>query len=267
MKKGFLVLIAAVMVFGMASREAACGAQKEQKAKTTLNVGTSADYPPFEFIILNSAGQKEYVGIDIALAEQLAKDMGLKLEIVNMSFDNLIASLQKGEIDTVIAAIEINEERSQVASFSDPYFLGLAPRILIRSADAASFTSVESFNNRIVGAQMGTTKAELVNNEMSGASLLAVSSVTDLVNNLVYNKCDAIVLDAAVAQQYADKNDDLAIANVTIGVSASYVASVKKGDPLKLLDSFNKTIARVISEGLIEKWGAEADTLSAQAIE
>ena len=255
------------MVFGMASREAACGAQKEQKAKTTLNVGTSADYPPYEVIILDSAGQKQYAGIDISLAEQLAKDKGLTLEIVNMSFDNLMASLQKGEIDAVLAAIEINEERSNVASFSDPYYLDLPPLILVRAAEAAGFTSLESFNNKTVGAQMGTTKAELVGEKLPGASLLAVSSVTDLVNNLVYNKCDAIVLDAAVAQQYADRNDALAIANVPIGVTAPYVVSVKKGDPLKLLDSFNKTIARVTSDGSVEKWAAEADTLSAQAIE
>ncbi|GHV58282.1 amino acid ABC transporter [Spirochaetia bacterium] len=267
MKKGFLVLIAAVMVFGMASRDAACGGQKEPKAKTTLNIGTSADYPPYEFIILNSAGEKQYVGIDVFLAEQLAGDLGFKLEIVNMSFDNLMASLQKGEVDAVIAAIEVNEERSNVASFSEPYFLDYPPQILVRANEKTGFTSLESFKNKTVGAQMGTTKAELVNEKMPGASLLAVSSVTDLVNNLVYNKCDAIVLDAAVAQQYADKNDGLAVANVAIGVTAPYVVSVKKGDPGKLLESFNRTIARVTSDGSVEKWAAEADTLSAQAIE
>ncbi|MDR0877396.1 MAG: transporter substrate-binding domain-containing protein [Treponema sp.] len=267
MKKVFMVLVAAAMIFGMASREAACGGSNEQKVKTTLNVGTSADYPPYEFIILDSAGQKKYAGIDISLAEQLALDLGLTLEIVNMSFDNLMASLQKGEIDVVLAAIEVNEERTKVASFSDPYYLDLPPMILVRASEAAGFTSLESFTNKTVGAQIGTTKADLVGEKLPKASLLAVSNVTDLVNNLVYNKCDAIVLDAAVAQQYAERNDNLAIAKVEVGITAPYVASVKKGDPLKLLDSFNKTIKRVTSDGSVEKWVEEADALSAQAIE
>jgi polar amino acid transport system substrate-binding protein len=178
-----------------------------------------------------------------------------------------MASLQKGEIDAVLSAVEVNEERSRVASFSDPYYLDLPPLILVRAAEAADYSSLENFNNKTVGAQMGTTKADLVNEKLPKASLLAVSSVTDLVNNLVYNKCDAIVLDAAVAQQYADRNDNLAIAKVEVGETASYVAAVQKGDPLKLLDSFNKTIARIRSDGSMEKWADEADALSAQAVE
>jgi polar amino acid transport system substrate-binding protein len=260
MKKIIAAMLALVMVIGMT----ACSSKKDDKK---LILGTSADYPPFEFIVLNDAGEKIYAGIDISLAKKLAEDAGKELEIVNMSFDNLMASLQKGEIDIVVAAIEEDEERALVADFSDPYYTDLPPMILVRAEDTANYTSMDSFNGKTVGAQMGTTKADIVTNDMPGATLLTVSSVTDLVNNLVYKKCDAIILDGAVAQQYANSDNTLVISEVELGVAAPYVVAVKKGDPSKLLESFNKTIAKVTTDGTMDQWIKEADELSASAIE
>ena len=260
MKKVVISLLVLVMVLGMT----ACGSKKDDNK---LILGTSADYPPFEFIILNDAGEKEYAGIDVFFARKLAEDSGKELEIVNMSFDNLMASLQKGEIDMVIAAIEEDEERALVADFSDPYYTDLPPMILVRAEEAANYTSLDSFTDKTVGAQMGTTKADIVTNDMPGATLLTVSSVTDLVNNLVYKKCDAIILDGAVAQQYANSDNTLAISEVSLGVAAPYVVAVKKGDSSKLLESFNKTIATVTADGTMDAWIAKADEMSANAIE
>ncbi len=260
MKKIIVAMLALVMVVGLT----ACGSKKDDKK---LVLGTSADYPPFEFIVLNDKGEKEYAGIDIWFAEQIAKDAGKELEIVNMSFDNLMASLGKGEVDMVIAASEVSEERAKVADFSDPYYTDLPPMILVRAADAANYTTLDSFKDKTVGAQMGTTKADIVTNDLPGATLLTVSSVTDLVNNLVYEKCDAIVLDGAVALQYAKSDSTLVVSDAALGTAAPYVVAVKKGDPSKLLESINKTIAKVTSDGTMDKWIDEADALSAEAIE
>lgn len=260
MKKLIVAVLALVMVLSMT----ACGSKKDDKK---LLLGTSADYPPFEFIVLNDAGEKEYAGIDISFAKKIAEDAGKELEIVNMSFDNLMASLQKGEVDMVIAASEVSEERAKVADFSDPYYTDLPPMILVRAEDAANYTSLDSFKDKTVGAQMGTTKADIVTNDMPGATLLTVSSVTDLVNNLVYKKCDAIILDGAVAQQYASSDNTLVISEVALGQAAPYVVAVKKGDPSKLLETINKTIAAVTGDGSMDQWIAEADELSAKAIE
>ena len=77
--------------------------------KKTFSMGTTADYPPYEFIIINDKGEQEFVGIDISLAQALAEDMGAELKVVNMSFENLMIALGKGEVDCVIAAMEEDE--------------------------------------------------------------------------------------------------------------------------------------------------------------
>ena len=58
-----------------------------------LVFGTSADYPPFEFHILDENGQDKIVGIDVAVAQKVAEDMGCELKIVDISFENLLTNI------------------------------------------------------------------------------------------------------------------------------------------------------------------------------
>jgi polar amino acid transport system substrate-binding protein len=236
------------------------------KTSNKLLVGTSADYPPYEFIILDDKNEQQYVGVDIELAKKLASDAGKELEIVNMNFDNLMVSLQKGDIDAVIACIEPNEERKQAGDFSDAYYVLNPPLVLIRTADAGALTSVESLAGKNVGAQTGTTKADIVTDDIPDANLVAVATVTDLVNQLSYDKVDAIVLDYDVAMSYANSSPDFAIADIELGIRQDLGVAVQKGDPKGLLPSFNKTIAAEKAAGNIDKWMEEANAISADAI-
>ena len=261
MKKIVPILLALVMVLSLA----ACGSTSSESK--TLVMATSADYPPYEFIILNDKNEQQYVGIDISVSEKIAADMGKELQVVNMDFDSLMAGLQKGDADMVLAAIEVTEERLEAADFSDPYYTDLPPMILVKADKAGEYTSIESFSGKSVGAQTGTTKADIVTNDMPGANLVALTSVNDLVNQLVYDKVDAIVLDGAVAEQYAQTNSDLVVSEVSLGEAYPYCVAVQKGDPKGLLPSINETIAKLLADGKIEQFIADADALSDQAVE
>ena len=261
MKKIVPILLALVMVLSLA----ACGSTSSESK--TLVMATSADYPPYEFIILNDKNEQQYVGIDISVSEKIAADMGKELQVVNMDFDSLMAGLQKGDADIVLAAIEVTEERLEAADFSDPYYTDLPPMILVKADKAGEYTSIESFSGKSVGAQTGTTKADLVTSDMPGANLVGLTSVNDLVNQLVYDKVDAIVVDGAVAQQYAKSNSDLVVADVSLGEAYPYCVAVQKGDPKGLLPSINETIAKLVADGTIEQYIADAEALSDQAIE
>jgi len=262
MKKILCIVLVVLMVLSLG----AC-AGKTNDTKPALVYATSADYPPFEFIVIDEAGNQQYAGIDVSLAKKIAEDMGRELKVVNMNFDSLMAAMQKGEADIVIAAIEDTPDRRVAADFSNPYYTDYPPMILVKKDNSANFTSLEDFDGLSVGAQTGTTKADIVTEQMPGANLVALTSVTDLVNELVYDKCAAIVLDGAVAMQYAASNEDLVVSEVSLGAAAPYCVAVEKGDPDGLLESINKTIAAVTADGTIENWIAEADALAAQAVE
>ena len=138
-----------------------------------------------------------YGGIDVSVAQYVADYTGKELKVENMGFDYLLASLQKGEFDIVIAAMEASEERLNAADFSDPYYTDYPAMILIKADKADEYTSLDSFSGKAVAAQTATTKEDIVKNDMPGASLVSLQVVTDAVNQLVNDKVDAVVLDGS----------------------------------------------------------------------
>ena len=183
MKKITAILLALVMILSLAAcgtaastteateteateapAETEAAAEAEAAEETaqggTLVFATSADYAPFEFIVLDENNEQKYVGIDVSVAQAIADDMGMELQVVNMDFDSLMANLQKGDADIVLAAIEVTEERLEAADFSDPYYTDLPAMILVKADKAEEYTSVESFSGKSVGAQTGTTKVD-----------------------------------------------------------------------------------------------------------
>ena len=261
--KKFAKLAALLMAAAMLLSLCACGSKPAEKK--TITLGTSADYPPFEFHVLKD-GKDEIVGIDVSMAKAIAAEMGAELVIKDIAFDNLLIELGQGTVDFVIAAIEKNDERDAAADFSDPYYTDLPPTIVALKDTASSYTSLADFSGKTVGAQTATTKADIVTGEMAGAQPLLMQAVTELVNSLVNGKCDAIVLDGAVAEKYIASNDQLAACPITLGEAAEpYRVAVKEGDPDQLLTAINAAIKKAVESGDITTWIEEANALSADA--
>ncbi|WP_428817913.1 transporter substrate-binding domain-containing protein [Clostridium butyricum] len=81
-----------------------------------LTIGTSADYPPYEFH--KEIDRKDtIVGLDIKIAEEIASDLGVELEIKDMDCDGLLVALQSDKIDMAFAAMNPTEERKQNTFF------------------------------------------------------------------------------------------------------------------------------------------------------
>ncbi len=279
MKKMIAMLLALVMALSLmacgstnanngGNDNANNGDDAQPEAKTTLVVGVSADYAPFEFMYPDAGGNMVYGGIDISVAQYVADEMGLTMQVENMSFDNLLASLDKGDFDIVLSAMEATPERLENADFSDPYYTDVPPAILVKADKADQYKTLADFSGKYVGAQTATTKLDMVN-DMEGVTPVPLSSVLELVNELVYDKVDAILVDGGVAQQYADANPDLVIAEASseLGEAAPYCIAVAKGDPKGLLDGINAAIAKMTAENKIETFLADADSLADVAVE
>ena len=84
------------------------------KKQGKLVVGTASGYPPYEFID-TSVGEKKVIGIDMALAQKIADELGVKLEVQDMNFQALLTSLTGGKVDIAIAGINPTEERKKLS--------------------------------------------------------------------------------------------------------------------------------------------------------
>ena len=274
--KKFLALMLAML---MALSLVACGGGNnaaddnnanngDDAAMTKLVLGTSADYAPFEFMYPDESGEMVYGGIDVSVAQYIADEMGVELQVENMGFDYLLTSLDKGDFDIVLAAMEATPDRLENADFSDPYYTDVPPAILVKADKADQYKTLADFNGKSIGAQTATTKLDMVN-EMEGVNPVALQSVLDLVNELVYDKVDAILVDGGVAKQYAEANPDLVIADASaeLGEPAPYCVAVQKGDPMGLLPAINAAIAKMNEANMLETFIADADSLADVAVE
>ena len=274
--KKFLALMLAML---MALSLVACGGGNnaaddnnanngDDAAMTKLVLGTSADYAPFEFMYPDESGEMVYGGIDVSVAQYIADEMGVELQVENMGFDYLLTSLDKGDFDIVLAAMEATPDRLENADFSDPYYTDVPPAILVKADKADQYKTLADFNGKSIGAQTATTKLDMVN-EMEGVNPVALQSVLDLVNELVYDKVDAILVDGGVAKQYAEANPDLVVADASaeLGEPAPYCVAVQKGDPKGLLPAINAAIAKMNEANMLETFIADADSLADVAVE
>ena len=184
--------------------------------KTTLILGTSADYAPFEFMYPDDKGELTYAGIDVSVAQYIADDMGLSLQVENMAFEYLLTSLWARATSTWCwPPWRPPPDRLENADFSDPYYNDIPPAILVKADNADQFKTLADFAGKSVGAQAATTKLDIIADSMPGANAVSLQSVLDLINDLTYGKVDAIVVDGGVAQQYAESNPDLVIAGAS----------------------------------------------------
>ena len=275
MKKVLALLMAAAMILSLA----ACGNKNPDSnddnnddsndKKTALILGTSADYAPFEFMYPDDKGELTYAGIDVSVAQYIADDMGLSLQVENMAFEYLLTSLGKGDFDMVLAAMEATPDRLENADFSDPYYNDIPPAILVKADKADQFKTLADFAGKSVGAQAATTKLDIIADSMPGANAVSLQSVLDLINDLTYDKVDAIVVDGGVAQQYAESNPDLVIAGASseLGEASAYCVAVAKGDPKGLLPGINAAIAKLNSENKLQSFIDAATELATKAVE
>ena len=263
MKKFVSLLLALLMIASLAACGKKANDNNNSNDSKTLIMGTSADYAPFEFMYKGEDGTMQYGGIDVSVGQYIAESMGKELKVENMSFDYLLPSLVKGDFDIVIAAMEADGERLKSADFSDPYYTDLPPAILVKASDAASYKTLADFSGKSVAAQTGTTKLDIVNKQLTGANAVPLALVTDMVNELVNGKVDAILVDGAVAKQYAETNKDLVIADASseLGAAQPYCVAVAKGDPKGLLPAINAAIAKMNEENKLESFISAADAL------
>ena len=172
--------------------------------KPVLVLGTSPDYPPYEFFA--DAAMTEYAGIDVEVAKYIADSMGMELQIEAMNFDNLVTSLSNGDFDMVLAACEYTEERALACDFSDPYYTDLPPVILVKTANLDKYKTLDDINKAgvIIGAQKNTTKAIAAADKFPEAAngMVLESLVPTLITELKNGTVDLLVLDGNVGMSY-----------------------------------------------------------------
>lgn len=255
LRRVLLVSLVAVMIVGLVS---GCGKKTRGYAtvmkEKKLIVGTEAGFPPFEFADENN----KVVGFDMDLAAEVAKDLGVELEIQEMAFDSLIPAIQTGKISMIAAGMSAKPDRLEAADFSNSYYD--AGQSIVVTMNNVVITKADDLKDKRIGVQNGTTGDTFATDTYKDAKITRYAKFAEAFLDLQNGNLDTVVLDKPVAESYiAATGGKLKIVGDTLS-SEKFCLVVPKGDK-QLLDAANKTLDRMKQDGtfeaLLKKWFEE----------
>lgn len=267
-KKLVLGALVLVSVFALA----ACGSssnenlQEKVVKKGKLVVAISPDYAPFEFKALVN-GKDTIVGADVELAKAIAEELGVKLELSSMSFDNVLSSLQTGKADMAISGLSATKERKNACDFSDPYY-ETENAILVKSSNLDKFASIDSLANQKVAVQKGTIEEGLAKDQLKDSKIVSLTAMGEAINELKSGQVQAVDLEKPVAEGYLSQNSDIALAGFALKTSDGDAKAVAmpKGSG-KMVKTVNKVIKKLAKDDKYKQYISDAAKLTANEIE
>lgn len=203
-----------------------------------LTVGTNAEFPPFEF--LGDDGEPD--GFDVALIKAIGEKLGVEVQIENMEFDSLVASIGT-KIDVAIAGMTITEERKGAVNFSTPYYDAVQYVIVPAGSKIATAADLEG---KAIGVQLGTT-GDFIVEEIKDATASQYNKAVDAVNDLMNGRVDAVIIDRNPALVFVEKFGDkvAALDGAQFGFETEeYAIAMPKGDDA-LVEEINNALEEV----------------------
>ena len=246
MKKLFAIALAAMMLVCIF---AGCG--KTESGMTIENgkliMSTNAAFPPYEM----TTDDGGFAGIDIEIAEAIAKKLGLELVIDDMDFDGALLAVQQGKSDIVMAGVTVNPDRQKVMDFSDTYATGVQVVIVKEGSDV----TMDNLGDKLIGTQRGTTgyiyASDTIENGGYGEDhVVAYDSGITAVQALMNGKVDCVLIDAAPADVFVAENEGLMILD-TEYVVESYAIAISQ-DNVELLGKVTAALQDLIADGTVD---------------
>ena len=249
----FLAILMVAITFAGCGAEAETSKVDQIKEAGQLVLGTSADCPPYEFHKMIN-GEDKIVGFDIMIAQKIAEELGAELVIKDMAFDGLIAALQGGKVDIIVAGMSDTPERAEVVDFSQQYYYE-KQTLLIKEEMMETYTDIASLDDVKIGVQTSSIQEGLAQETLTNSTLTSLPDIGALVLELKTGKVEGVVLVKPVANGYIAQNPDLSLSVIDFGQSDGASAAVQKGSDL--LVPVNKVLAEIIESGELEQFVLE----------
>lgn len=193
---------------------------KEKKIRVTAEVMS----PPFG--ILDKDNQPD--GSEIATARQLAKDLGVEVELVQVTAPQRIPSLLAGRADVAISSLSITHDRAKTVMFAPPHG---ALSIVIAGPKGKQIRNAQD----MAGKKIGLTRATLEEARVppmapQSTQIVMFDDIAATMQALVSGQVDAAGMSAFAAKSVADRNPRADIENKFTVTTAFYGAAIRPGD-------------------------------------
>lgn len=241
------------------------------KSKGTLTIAMDATYAPDESVDTDG---KTIIGFDADLAKAIGADLGMKVKLVNATFDTIIPSLQSGKFDVGFSSFTDTKAREKTVDFVTYFQAGEG--FYVKATSTKTFDGLASLCGAKVAVETGTTEADDAKTQSkactsAGKAAVNVLSFADQnAANLAVSSGRAEVgfVDSQIAGYIVKQsNGQFKVSGSAFGV-APYGIALPKGNGMAaaVLASVKDLIANGTYKTILTKWGVQAGAITAPVI-
>ena len=218
-----------------------CGCEKNSNK---LVMVTESGFAPYEY-----RSGEEIIGVDVDIANEIAKKLGKELVIKDVDFGSIINELNSGKADFAAAGMSISEERKEKVDFSLEYIT--SNQVVVVRSDS-DIKSIDEIKDKRISVQLGTVADSYVTENYKDAKINRLKKFLVAAEDVKNNKSDCIVMDALPARELVKSNSELKILDGIL-FQDKYGMAVKKGNT-ELLNTINEVLEEMISNGTIDEY-------------
>jgi ABC-type amino acid transport substrate-binding protein len=225
-----------------------------------IKVGTDPTWPPYQELDNNS----KIVGFEVDLANAAAAKLNLTIDWQNVGFDNIILSVQHGQLDMGVSGFSVTPDRLDQVSFTIPHSTTMGQVIMLQSTiDKYHLTTINSLDQlKSLGITVGTQDGEIEQQQLqaAGVSMRAWSDSASAVQDMVSANpsVQAVYAETPITTTWIAQYAAQGIPIGTIYSHSYYpVAFVVAKGSHTLLDKMDGALAQLIYDGTVDQLKAK----------
>lgn len=238
---------------------AACGDSSTEQAEMsrwdeiqesgTLTVGTAGTLYPASF---RAEESDELTGFDVELMKEIGQRLDLEVQFKEMAFDNMLTSVQNGQIDVAANDISVTEDRKEKFAFSTPYKYTYGTAI-VRKSDLSGIDSLEDLKGKKAAGEATTVFMEVA--RQYGAEEVIYDNATNdqYLRDVSTGRTDVILNDyylQTLALAFFPEFD-IAI-HPDIAYNPQEVAFLMSNENDELQQNIDRVLAEMLEDGTVK---------------
>ncbi|MBT3982734.1 MAG: transporter substrate-binding domain-containing protein [Bacteriovoracaceae bacterium] len=246
MKTIFLIIMILLQSSIGFSRDTLAQIQKDK----VLRIGIDVGYMPFEM----KTKKGQIIGFDIDLAKLMAKEMGVKLKIVNTSWDGIIPALLTNKFDLILGGMSITPKRNLKVNFTTPYFEA-GQSIIIAGKHRVKVKSYKDLNHKkfVIASRFGTTGELAIKKYLPRATLKTYEDRETGMLDVAFSRVDAFVYDFPANHVFSITKGVSKVVHIAKPFTKEPVGIAIRQDDFNFLNWLNNFLLVIKSDGRYKK--------------
>ncbi|SES85148.1 polar amino acid transport system substrate-binding protein [Olsenella sp. KH3B4] len=214
-------------------------------------VGDDA-FAPYRYIEMQSDGTQKVVGLDIAVADEIASRLGFTYDFEPQEFAATLASVQASDTSFTMA-MSSNAEREQTYDFTRGYY---QPLVGVLTLGGDPITSIDGLAGKSIACTTGTVQNKFVAAVLPDADIHTYDGGDQCLQEVLAGRIDAYVCDGAEGQSMRDANDGLVLGLLDRNETKDYVGvyRVMATKGAAFMAAFDQCVGEMLEDGTIDQF-------------